>query len=840
MIRLLKAATAILCAVGVTAFASTSNATASITDLDGTVWANGTFIATLASATSGPTIAGAPVTPLRVTGTLSGSGALTATLTDTSSIDQSGATWSFHICPNASAPCVDVTSIAVTGAAPNLSTVLSAGLKGPRFNTGTSAYGYADIEVLGSPSLGASYYNVTTPCLRQFSLAGWTCGGGSGGASGTATPQGTACTISQTYTQNVGGVSQVWDPSPNCMVFTNRTTGAVVYAGTAMYTTGFTQCLELSEGTGTTTADACGHSASTLTGSPLPVWNGTNGLTYNGTFGSYVALSNTTLIPHSTYLVCIRQPASVYSGTNFRPWLLAQISGGSLLSFDQYGDLNLGGTSGVQNLQSSVQGISDNVPACLTYVYDGSGNDRFYLGSAKLSIKNPGNSLQTITTSAGLGTLFQGQLYKFYAIEGTELADDYIQHNALVESARIAAATSLTVPTVPAGYQAGNASIWYAGDSRVSGNGNILNSPGYYITQQNQIPNMSLYNAATPAQTMANYVAGNIYLQAPSLLNQLAIPSSSPPPHILIEAMGINDFDSNASGAEVYALFKTAMSQTYGSGWRTIIETVYASSTSSGAQNTQRLAYNTLLIAGGQANEVVDMANDPHFTDRTGTLTYVQWGLFSPYYIDGLHPTPAGAQVIAGRHLNALNRLGVIGEGRTYSTPYAANLVIDLAKGDTQDILLTGNVASFKVINYNQGERFTLNFIQDGTGGRTVAFPTAGSGATATATSGGTVTLTGGGTLYDSNYQPTIYTSGLTCTTYPRYGSTIAAGIITGTTQVVAPVGCTGTATVQFLSSEPVWHGTMTVTGTANTATSQSFTVDALGQNIYSVNQTAQ
>jgi hypothetical protein len=340
---------------------------------------------------------------------------------------------------------------------------------------------------------------------------------------------------------------------------------------------------------------------------------------------------------------------------------------------------------------------------------------------------------------------------------------------------------------------------------------------------------------------MVTYVNGGIFTQAPNFLKQISIPSSgTAPPHIMIQAMGINDFNTGATAATVYAAFTTAMNQSYGSGWKTDIETIYQATTSSAGADTQRLAYNALLVAGGLADTVVDIANDPHFTDRTGTLDYSKWGNFSPYYADGLHPTALGSAVIAGRHLNAINRLGFIGAGRVYTVSYAANLVIDLSKGDTQDIRLTGNVASFKVINYNQGERFTLNFIQDGTGGRTVAYPTIGSGATGTTTSGGVVTLTGGGTLYDQNYEPTIYTAGLTCSTYPRYSSTIAAGVITSITQVTAGSGCSGSGTVQFLSSEPVWHGTMSVTTTANTVTSQSFTIDALGQNIYAVNQTAQ
>jgi hypothetical protein len=189
--KLFKVASALVCLAGLSASASTSNVTATITDTpDAQPWNNGTWTANLESPNAAPTVGGVPVSPLRLSGILSATGVLTGTFTDTNSIDQKGSTWTFVICPNASVPCVHVRDVTIVGASVNLSTVLSAGAKSPRFHASTSAYGYLDVEVL-NPSLGDSYYNVTNPCYRQYSLSGWTCGGGSGGTLPGQTSRGT-------------------------------------------------------------------------------------------------------------------------------------------------------------------------------------------------------------------------------------------------------------------------------------------------------------------------------------------------------------------------------------------------------------------------------------------------------------------------------------------------------------------------------------------------------------------------------------------------------------------------------------------------------------------------
>src|SRR6185312_7402678 len=182
MKRLLKfAAAALLCAG--TAFASTSNVTATITDSDGQTWNNGTWTAVLVSPKGTPTISGVPAFPLTSQGNLSGSGTLNTVLLDTGSIDQTGATWTFTICPNASVSCSAVSGIAVTGASPNLSAALSSAITAPRFQTGPTAYGYRDAEAIPTSSHGASYFNVTLKTQSYWDGNTWTSAGGGGAAS---------------------------------------------------------------------------------------------------------------------------------------------------------------------------------------------------------------------------------------------------------------------------------------------------------------------------------------------------------------------------------------------------------------------------------------------------------------------------------------------------------------------------------------------------------------------------------------------------------------------------------------------------------------------------------
>lgn len=200
------------------ALASTSTLTNTvITDPDSQTWNNCTWSAVLNSPNGPPTISGLPVSPTSAAGSCSSVGKITATLTDTGSLDQTGATWVFTLTPNASsvfAPAV-ISTTAVTGATPNLSTVLSA-VPAPRFPPGANSFGYLSGEVQ-NPIVGSVFFDVTGDCQRQYSLAGWSTCSTSGGS-------GTVTSVSVTTANGVSGTVATATTTPAISL----TLGAIV------------------------------------------------------------------------------------------------------------------------------------------------------------------------------------------------------------------------------------------------------------------------------------------------------------------------------------------------------------------------------------------------------------------------------------------------------------------------------------------------------------------------------------------------------------------------------------------------------------------------------------
>ena len=75
------------------------------------------------------------------------------------------------------------------------------------------------------------------------------------------------------------------------------------------------------------------------------------------------------------------------------------------------------------------------------------------------------------------------------------------------------------------------------------------------------------------------------------------------------------------------------------------------------------------------------------------------------------------------------------------SASFASTLSLDCSTADGFEVVLTGNVTSLTLANAATYQQVTLTFVQDATGGRTVAFPsnvkspgTVGPGANATST----------------------------------------------------------------------------------------------------------
>ena len=174
------------------AAAQTSSLTATITDSDGQTWNNGTykieFVGVQGSSTY--TWNGATLTTAQMSysGTLNGSGVITANIPDNNYISPFGTQWKVTICPNASGGCVSFNS-AVTGATPDYSTAWSAKTSPIRINPTFGAHAYSDTEVVTPNNSGSTYYNVTTAYMRVWTGSAWV---NLASAGGTLTGSGTA------------------------------------------------------------------------------------------------------------------------------------------------------------------------------------------------------------------------------------------------------------------------------------------------------------------------------------------------------------------------------------------------------------------------------------------------------------------------------------------------------------------------------------------------------------------------------------------------------------------------------------------------------------------------
>lgn len=180
MTRLLKILLA-LCLLPLSiAWGQSTAISATITDTDGIVWSGGSYQIVFSPAPNVPSFnsyiwtGGAFTT--QFSGYLDGSGAFSISLPSSSAIGPAGSLWSFTICPNASSGCF-TTSQYVTGSTQNLTSILSALAKGPRFSAIAGAYGYSDIETQITLPAGATYWNITLQNQRYWNGSTWINGG---------------------------------------------------------------------------------------------------------------------------------------------------------------------------------------------------------------------------------------------------------------------------------------------------------------------------------------------------------------------------------------------------------------------------------------------------------------------------------------------------------------------------------------------------------------------------------------------------------------------------------------------------------------------------------------
>jgi hypothetical protein len=600
---------------------------------------------------------------------------------------------------------------------------------------------------------------------------------------------------------------------------------------------GVTNDYEMNETSGTVAIDSVGSTNLTLAGGIAPAFNGGNGYTFNQTNGQYIAFPSSLQLTGSTYMVCVNVTAA-FNNTPVYADILGPTGSDAGVSLNDLFNSFTFQTGAIPTILSSLQPVTIGTPACLTLVYGTLGSaDQLWIGPIKLTLKNGRGNVALTTGTWGLGGHFHGltgTIYKFTEAASIILPPDEIQHNALIEAERITTATSIAVASAPAKYQDGNVTAVLYGDSMT---GNI---PQYQNYLNLTVPGLTIYNNGQGSQTIASDVTNGIFNQASSLLTQITSVGNPTPNHFDVTYIGTNDLTQGVAGSTVYTNWKAAILPLYRAGFKTVALSITPNIQQNSTQNTQRLAFNTLLYSGGQWDALVDWANDPRWVNAN--FPYTTWNLFTPYTNDGLHPNLVntsfgGAPAMAGRISTALNRLGLQGNGTQYVLSCATAVCdIDLSHGSTQQIVLTNNISVLKVINGNQGSNLDLTITQPASGGPfTVPAVAVGSGATATVTSAGVITLTAGGTGYDQNYMPAFVVSSLTCTTQPRYSSTITNGVIASIAILTAPVACSGTGTVQVVSTEPVWNNfnaTAVNALAAGASLTQRFTFDGVGQSI--------
>jgi hypothetical protein len=162
----------------------------SITDSDGTLWANGTVSVQFVPNPSTPNpgsyklcASGAALSPGILNQppvNLGGTAGFSVTTYDNSQVCPSGSQWQFTVCPNASSKCGIITT-PVSGTTQDITTQVNAGIPAPRFIAVPTNFGYADVEAQIQLTPGGLYYNVADACYRQFSGSSFSCVGNGGG-----------------------------------------------------------------------------------------------------------------------------------------------------------------------------------------------------------------------------------------------------------------------------------------------------------------------------------------------------------------------------------------------------------------------------------------------------------------------------------------------------------------------------------------------------------------------------------------------------------------------------------------------------------------------------------
>jgi len=213
-------------------FAQTTTVTATITDPSGQVFYNGTVQVSYKRPPSKtgvvPLINGVPVVENGLSATMNSSGQFTIVLADLSKIAPTGGSWSFNLCPLASAQCQVVTTQAVAGPAIDLSAVLSSQLVAITVAPATTlSLAYSNAEVVVTP--GSLWLDIALEQLKYVDTLGTVhvigAGGGGGSLPTQNPPSSPIVNLTPTLTSFLSGIE--YTPSVSSLNWSQTITGSL-------------------------------------------------------------------------------------------------------------------------------------------------------------------------------------------------------------------------------------------------------------------------------------------------------------------------------------------------------------------------------------------------------------------------------------------------------------------------------------------------------------------------------------------------------------------------------------------------------------------------------------
>lgn len=186
----------------VSSLAQMTTVTATVTDSDGTLWANGTVTAQFVPNPSQPNvniynINGTPLSTAVLNQgpiSLGSPGAFSLSVYDNTKITPVGSQWQFTVCPLAQSKC-GIATTAVSGTTQSITALVDAAIPAPRFNAVAGAYGYANVEAILAYPVGGTYWSVPNQVQMYWNGTSWVVGALPGGIVCTGSGSAQVCTF---------------------------------------------------------------------------------------------------------------------------------------------------------------------------------------------------------------------------------------------------------------------------------------------------------------------------------------------------------------------------------------------------------------------------------------------------------------------------------------------------------------------------------------------------------------------------------------------------------------------------------------------------------------------